>query len=81
LAVGSAPAFAPFMRVDAQGDIDLNGTAREASLLEFAPTATCMEVDATRFSLAPTPGRGAFEFRASEGVLHLAGGVTEEIGV
>jgi hypothetical protein len=78
LAVGSAPAF---MRVDAQGDIDLNGTAREASLLEFAPTATCMEVDATRFSLAPTPGRGAFEFRASEGVLHLAGGVTEEIGV
>lgn len=74
---GTAGVFTPFARIDANGDMHLNGAAREQSAITFTTGAECHAATSDSFRLSPRPFAAAIEFRAGEITLHLAGRISE----
>jgi hypothetical protein len=76
---GSSGVYTPFARIDSQGNVDLNGTLRENSDLDFTLEEECHGATASRFRLSPRAFTPGLEYRTAGVVLHLKGRLFEQI--
>jgi hypothetical protein len=77
--VGAGGSFAPFMRIDTDGNAELTGTARERTTLTIDPGGVCHGADANRFWLSSDSLNGALEWRADTETLYLPGILIERV--
>ena len=71
--------YTPFLRIDAHGDGDLAGTLSERSTVRISHSGQPLCAEEGGFWLAPDALHGAFEYHASDSVLHLKGILIESI--
>lgn len=79
--IGVNGVYAPFLALDASGNLELNGGLRETSTHIFHTGAGCHGADAAGFWLSPDPAHAVLEFEAATSILHLKGALIESLNL
>lgn len=81
LGSGSGSGFVPFLRIDADGNAELNGELREQSAISFTSGEECHEAGEGWFRMSLRGTGTCFEFRSDGARLHLKGIVSESVNL